>query len=371
MQPPLPLLVTADDALLGDLLRLAAAAGVALDVASDPGAARMAWSVAPLVLVGADVAGGLAATAPPRRSRVLVAVAGPAPDPLFRDAVAIGAETVLELPAAETWLVERLSDAADGPEHDALTVAVLGGCGGAGASTFAAALARIAARPQAPGLLMDLDPVGGGLERIVGLDDVDGVRWDTLLGSTGRFGSRSLRSALPQQAGLSVLGFGPRARAPLEASAVREVLAAAQRGHETVVVDLPRYLDGPAQEVLARADHVLVVSGLGLMHVAACGRTVASLAEAGARAHLVARSAGSAADPRDVAELLGVPLLVAMGDQRGLAEAIDLGLGPVHRRRGVLARAAREALAAVRSVPSTDPARQPPVTVTAGGGVPA
>lgn len=369
MQPPLPLLVTADDALLGDLLRLAAAAGVSLDVAPDPGAARGAWSAAPLVLVGADAVSGLAASAPPRRSRVLVAVAGPAPDPLFRHAVAIGAEAVLELPAADTWMVERLSDAADGPAHEALTLAVLGGCGGAGASTFAAALARTAAKPQTPGLLMDLDPVGGGLERIVGLDDVDGVRWDSLLGSTGRFGSRSLRSALPQQAGLSVLGFGPQARAPLDAPAVREVLTAAQRGHETVVVDLPRHLDGPAHEVLARADHVLVVCGLGLLQVAACGRRVAALAEAGARPHLVARTTGSAADPGEVAELLGVPLLVAMGDQRRLDEAIDLGLGPVHRRRGPLARAAREALSAVRAVPSTGSARQPAVTATDGHGV--
>jgi len=33
-----------------------------------------------------------------------------------------------------------------------------------------------------------------------------------------------------------------------------------------------------------------------------------------------------------------------MPDQRGLAEAIDLGLGPVRSRRGPLARAADEVL---------------------------
>jgi len=34
-----------------------------------------------------------------------------------------------------------------------------------------------------------------------------------------------------------------------------------------------------------------------------------------------------------------------MADQRGLAEALDLGLGPVRSRRGPLAAAARELLA--------------------------
>jgi secretion/DNA translocation related CpaE-like protein len=367
MHPQLPLLVTADDGLLDDLLRLAAAAGVSLDVAADPGAGRAAWGGAPLVLVGADLAAGLAATAPPRRSRVLVVTTGPVGDPVFRHALAVGAESVVELPAADTWLVEMLGDVAEGPAHQALTVAVIGGCGGAGASTFAAALARTASQPQAPGLLMDLDPLGGGLERIVGLDDADGVRWDSLLGSSGRLGSRSLRAALPQVDGLSVLGCGPRSRFRLDTQAVREVLAAAQRGHDTVVVDLPRYVHGAAQEVLTRVDHVLVVSGLGLMEVAACGRTVTALIEAGARGHLVARTKGVAADPADVADLLGVPLLVAMGEQRRLAESIGLGLGPVHHRRGQLARAAREVWSRLRGMPSTAPDRVVPAVPTLGG----
>jgi hypothetical protein len=40
-----------------------------------------------------------------------------------------------------------------------------------------------------------------------------------------------------------------------------------------------------------------------------------------------------------------VPVLATMGEQRGLAEAIDLGLGPVRTRRGPLGRAAAEVLA--------------------------
>ncbi|MDO9455610.1 MAG: hypothetical protein Q7T52_05945, partial [Nocardioides sp.] len=47
-----PLLVTADPALRDELLRLAAAAGVAPDVAADPGSALRSWARAPVVLVG-------------------------------------------------------------------------------------------------------------------------------------------------------------------------------------------------------------------------------------------------------------------------------------------------------------------------------
>ena len=127
-----PLLVTRDEALLDDLLRLAAAAGAVLDVAHDSGAARTGWATAPVVLVGADAVASLAATSPLRRERVHVVGHGPAPDDLFRAALAVGADTVAELPAAETWLVETLTDVVDGTSGRAVTLAVVGGSGGAG-----------------------------------------------------------------------------------------------------------------------------------------------------------------------------------------------------------------------------------------------
>jgi hypothetical protein len=40
----------------------------------------------------------------------------------------------------------------------------------------------------------------------------------------------------------------------------------------------------------------------------------------------------------------GVPVLGTMPDQRGLAEAIDLGHGPVRSRRGPLGRTGRAVL---------------------------
>ena len=49
-------------------------------------------------------------------------------------------------------------------------VAVLGGCGGAGASTLAAGLARSALQAGRAVVLIDGDPLGGGLETILADD---------------------------------------------------------------------------------------------------------------------------------------------------------------------------------------------------------
>ena len=55
-----PLVVTADAELLDDVLGVAAAVGVAVDVAVEPGACGPQWTTAPLVLLGVDLAPALA-----------------------------------------------------------------------------------------------------------------------------------------------------------------------------------------------------------------------------------------------------------------------------------------------------------------------
>ncbi len=67
-----PLFATADPHLLDDLLRLAAAAGVVPDCGRRRAAALRCWARAPVVLVGTDLAAGLARVGPRRRDRVHV-----------------------------------------------------------------------------------------------------------------------------------------------------------------------------------------------------------------------------------------------------------------------------------------------------------
>lgn len=340
------LLATCDDELLDDVLRLAAAAGSALEVAHDADTALRGWGSAPIVLIGADEAARLGARRPPRREGVHVVGRGPLPDRIFRDAVAVGARDVLELPAADGWLVELLADAAEGAAGSAApTVGVVGGSGGAGASTFAAALALVAGASRSA-VLVDLDPWGPGLDRVVGVDELPGARWDALGEGGGRLGSRSLRAALPGRDGVAVLSWGSVREGPMQLPSVGvvvEVLSAAQRGSDLVVVDLPRAVDGVAAEVASRCASVVLVCQGTLGSVLAAGKVAARLRDLQDRPGVVVRGGGTI--PADqVAAALRLPLLADYPSRSTLAEQVELGLGPVHGRRSPLSRAARDVL---------------------------
>ena len=335
-----PLFITRDESLLDELLRLAAAAGVTPDVAHDGAAALRGWAAAPLVLLGADLVAEVARTAPARREGVHVVAWGEATEGLYRHAVTVGAESVCGLPGSCDWLTERLTDLGDSDRPRGLLVGVVGGSGGAGATTFACALAQMAAS-AGPAVVVDADPLGPGADRVLGLEGHDGVRWDALCQTTGRLSARALREALPRRDGLGVLTWYAGASAGLQAFAVREALSAAQRGHDTVVVDLPRTADPLVEEVVSRCDRVLVLVVPTVTGVAAAGRLCARSADP-SRLGLVVRGSGIGAD--EIARATGVPVLTRMADQRGLAESIDLGLGPVRSRRGPLGRAATEVL---------------------------
>lgn len=348
MTSPPALLATRDDDLLDDVLRLAAAAGSPLDVAHDPDAALRGWTSAPLVLVGADAAAALGARRPPRRPGVHVVGTAPLGDAVFRDALAVGACEVLELPAADGWLVEVLADSAEGVRTAAAPIlGVTAGSGGAGASTFAAAVAQVAGRTRSA-VLVDLDPWGAGLDRLVGIEDVPGTRWESLAEGNGRLGSRSLTASLPARERLAVLSWG---QADAEAgvapppSVVSEVLSAAQRGSELVVVDLPRPVAGAAADVAARCDEVVVVCEATLTSVLAARRTVARLRSLSSTLVAAVRDDGGHVPAEQVADSLGLPLVAAYPSRRRVVEQVELGLGPVVSSRAPMARAARDVLA--------------------------
>jgi secretion/DNA translocation related CpaE-like protein len=346
MEAAAPLLVSTDPLLVADVQRLAAAAGVTPDVAGDAGAALRLWPSAPVVLVGAETAPALADVRPPRRSRVHVLCRTPAGDTVFREALGVGAETVAGLPESEAWLVEMLTDVGDGAAAPGVTIGVIGGSGGAGATVFAAALARLASA-SGPTLLLDADPLGAGIDRVLGLESAEGIRWDAMAQTTGRLSSRSLREALPRAGLLSVLSWPVDRSPPVQPFAMREVLSAGRRGFTVVVVDLPRHLDAVVEETVARCDHLVVLSTVTVPAVASAARLARRLPECGARRHLVTRGRSGGVRPESVGRLLGIPLLCAMGDQRGLDEAIDLGAGPARPHRGPLARAARATVEAL------------------------
>ncbi|HXH81129.1 septum site-determining protein Ssd [Nocardioides sp.] len=340
-----PLVLTRDPSLLDDLARLAAGAGVRPEVRSDAVSALASWASAPLVLVGDDLLPDLVAVSPPRRAGVVVVCRDPG-SATFRLALDVGASSVAELPSAEAHLAALFADVEEIPTQG-LVLGVIGGAGGVGASTLACALGQVAGL-TGPSLVLDTDPLGPGLDRVLGLDEVPGVRWDDLAASAGRLGSRSLRDAVPRRDGVGVLTWtsagtsGSAALPPV--STLRDVLAAGRRGHHLVVLDIARLSGAVSAELMARCDLVLVVTPSSIGGVVSTMRVLASLSDT---SHLRLAPRRGPVSASELSATTGVRIGLEVPHQRGVDEAVDLGLGPVRGRRSRLRRAVSEFLAEV------------------------
>ncbi|WP_418958320.1 septum site-determining protein Ssd [Streptomyces tritici] len=332
-----PLIVTEDLVLLDDLLRLCAAAGAEPEVHHAVPERRTSWDDAPLVLIGDDAAARCRGAA--RRSGVLlVGREQPRPD-VWRQAVELGADGVLRLPDSEGWLVDRIADVAEGVGRQALTVGVIGGSGGAGASTLACGLALAAARAGRRTLLVDGDPLGGGLDVLLGGERAEGRRWPDFAASKGRVAGGALEESLPAVRGLRVLSWDRGDSVAVPPDAMRSVLAAARRRGGVVVVDLPRRVDEAAAEALAQLDLGLLVVPGELRAVAAAGRVSSLVGMVLRDLRVVVRGPYAAGlDEQWVAQALRLPLAGELPLDPGLAAALDAGLPPGAAARGPLAR---------------------------------
>ncbi|WP_345044635.1 septum site-determining protein Ssd [Streptomyces sannanensis] len=332
-----PLIVTEDAELLDDLLRLCAAAGAEPEVHHGLPERGGGWEAAPLVLVGDDAAGRVRGAV--RRPGVFL-VGRDQDDPdVWRRAVEIGADHVLRLPDAEQWLVDRIADAAEGVGRQALTVGVIGGRGGSGASTLACALAVTAARGGHRTMLVDGDPLGGGLDVLLGGEQAEGRRWPDFAASRGRVAGGALEESLPRLHALRVLSWDRGDSVVIPPEAMRAVLAAARRRGGLVVVDLPRRVDEGVVEVLAQLDLGLLVVPAELRAVAAAKRVSSVVGMLLRDLRVVVRGPYAAGlDEEWVAEALGLPLAGELPAEPGLPAALDRGAPPGTDARGPLGR---------------------------------
>jgi secretion/DNA translocation related CpaE-like protein len=335
--PGRTLIITEDDALLDDLLRLCAAAGAEPEVAFTAPPRAGSWETAPLVLVGAEATRRVSGEA--RRGGVLL-IGRDLDDPdVWRRAVAIGADHVLFLPDAEAWLADRIADAAEAVGEPAVTVGVIGGRGGAGASTLACALAVTAARGGCRTMLVDGDPLGGGLDILLGAERTGGLRWPDLADSRGRVNSGALEESLPRLDALSVLSWDRGDSVRIPPQAMRSVLGAARRRGGVVVVDLPRRVDEAVAETLAQIDVGLLVVPAELRAVAAAGRVASAVSMVLKDLRVVARGPfGAGLDDHEIARLIGLPLAGALPPEPSLADVLSGGGPPGSSGSGPLAR---------------------------------
>jgi secretion/DNA translocation related CpaE-like protein len=331
-----PLLLTRDEALTEHLLRLCAAVGTEPRICAGVPPPRL-WESAPLVLVGDDQAERCAGFA--RRPGVLLCGLEHDDCDIWVRGVQLGAEQVLFLPDAQAWLLDRIADALEGVVAPALTVAVLGGRGGAGASSLACALAVTAAGAGHRTVLIDGDPLGGGLDVLLGAESADGLRWPDLTTVRGRINGAELTRSLPRPHGLHLLSWdrGEATAAPPEAMC--RVLAAARRRGGLVVVDLPRRLDPAAVQALEQADTGLLVVPAELRATAAARRTATAAATCLADLRAVVRRSGRGVLPSaEIARGLGLRLAGEIPDEPGLTADAEHGRPPGARGHGPLAR---------------------------------
>ncbi|MFM7064167.1 MAG: septum site-determining protein Ssd [Actinomycetes bacterium] len=339
-----------DAELIDEVLRLAAAHAVDVHLATDAEAARGRWSLAPLVLVGSDLVAAVTGLRPPRRSDVVLVTTNPGVDDWQR-AVGLGAEHVAVLPDAERWLIDRLADCGEGTPRDGTIVAVIGAGAGAGASTLAAGLALAGAARSLRVLLVDADPVSGGLDVLLGIEDADGVRWRDLAESRGRLSASSLADGLPRVAGVSVLSTD---REPIEGpvdgvvpvDALVAVLEAGRRGFDLVVVDVPRNPAPIVDAVTARAHQTVLVTTPHVRSVSAVVRLSAVLQSSGAVVGAVVRGDRGGLGCDAVEAVLPVPVLGSVPHHSSLARRADDGEPP--SLRDGYGRACRTLLAALR-----------------------
>ena len=332
---PRPVVVSMDADLVDDLLRIAAAAGVEPDVAMEPVAARRAWHAAPLVVVGADAVAALREDRLPSRVGLVIVGRAEQDVTVLREGLALGATSVLSLPADEAELSRRFADTAEGRGGPAPLVAVVGGCGGAGASTFAAAMAVTAAGERLRATLIDADPFGGGIDLLLGGEDVEGLRWSALLGARGRISSSALEAALPRVASVPVLSCD--SARPIPAEAMAAVLDAARRVSDIVITDLPRQAHPAAVEVLARATVGYVVIPADVRAAAAAVRIVAEAGPASPELRaVVCGPARSMLTAEVIARHVRLPLAGEYRRERSIELAAGHGEPPARGRRGQL-----------------------------------
>ena len=89
----------------------------------------------------------------------------------------------------------------------ALVVGVVGARGGAGATSFAVALSLAGARAGRRTMLVDLDPYGGGIDLVLGAEDVPGPRWDSFASGAPPVTGAALAESLPRCGEVTVLAW--------------------------------------------------------------------------------------------------------------------------------------------------------------------
>jgi secretion/DNA translocation related CpaE-like protein len=194
-------------------------------------------------------------------------------------------------------------------------------------------------------MLIDGDPLGGGIDLALGGEDTAGLRWPELSAAGGRLSSNALLSSVPELDGLAVLSCDRHGVDDIPVAAMQAVLAAGRRSSDLVVVDLPRRVDPATALVLAEADVTLLLVPAEVRATAAAARVAAVLLPLTRDLHVLVRGPSPGGlSGKSVADALGLPLMGWLDAEPGMAQATDRGQPPARSGKGPLAEACRGVL---------------------------
>lgn len=316
------LLLSPDPDLQGAVGRVCAAAAVELVIAENMDRAAGQWEEASALLLDArlpTVDGGVAGW-----SGVTVIVGfGPNAAQVWQRAEQEGADKVAILPDSASWLANYLG-CLRSSTPGAGVVGILGASGGAGASTLAVMVAVAAAARGTRTLLVDGDPLGGGIETALAAQHVPGLRWPELLHASGTINPEHLAASLPQLASLALLSWSsapPRDDGPASTAAVGEVMRAARAAYGLVVVDLPRTPQALGPLVGHCSGAVFVVPARA--RATAATVALAPLLPPMPLTAAVRGPLGEGLDAAMVAGAVGMPLIGVLPRLHGVGEALE------------------------------------------------
>ncbi|HIV57522.1 MAG TPA: CpaE-like family protein [Candidatus Stackebrandtia faecavium] len=332
------LFVTNDESIAVELARLAAAAGARAWRSYDIVSAREYWTDASTVVLAPEAAADCERQKLPRRDNVIV-LTGPAleAERAWSLAAAIGADQVINLPDAATWLTQRL-----GPRRVESTqgraVIISGARGGVGASVLAATLGLRATANGRATLLVDGDRRGGGLDLALGWENLEGLRWNDLAGSAGPFDPQRLKTSLPSHNGLALLSYDRHHDTRSDPDLAVAVIAAARQVYDQIIIDLPRYCDDWIDQIAHAGDSAILVIPSEVRAVTASRQVIARYARHCSRVELVLRGPSPGRlRARDIQKATGLPLTAQIRTDPRLASAAETGAMAARSRRGNLA----------------------------------
>lgn len=311
------LVAVADEVARPEAAHAAAVTGLEVVTEDDPRDIARLAPRARAVLVCAQTATHVASVG--RRSGLYLVAADPGPID-YEAGLRCHAEQAFVLPSQAPELLAALGKGQPSRQSARhTTIAVTGACGGAGASTLAAALARKAA----PAVLVDGTHGSGGLDLLMGLENTAGARWPDLQLGSGSVDAKDVVAALPATPdGVSVLSAARSTVADpftLTLPTVDRVLAALSQDDGLTVVDVPRGV------IPTHVDHVVVVTAAEVRPVAAASALLAQLHADSIPYQLVVRHRNwSGIDIDDIERMCHTDVTAEIPHIRSLPKTVEL-----------------------------------------------